>query len=53
MDDVVATGLAVLAVALIGTALYAMTVGRLTVAGVCFFSASLVIYFRETRTRDE
>jgi uncharacterized membrane protein YgdD (TMEM256/DUF423 family) len=53
MEDVVATGLAVLAVALIATALVAMTVDRLTLAGVCFFSASLVIYFRETRTGDE
>ena len=41
--------LAVLATALIGTALFAMTIRELQVAGLCFLSASLVIYFREKR----
>jgi len=52
MADIVATGLAMLAVALFVLALFAMTIGRLTVAGMSFFSASIVIYFRESRLRD-
>ena len=43
------TALAVLATALIGTALFAMTIRELQIAGLCFLSASLVIYFREKR----
>lgn len=50
MVELIPTALAAVAVVLVGTALVAMTAGRLTVAGVCFLSASLVIYFRETRT---
>lgn len=49
MVELLPTALAVLAVALIGTALVAMTVGNLQAAGFCFLGASLVIYFRETR----
>jgi uncharacterized membrane protein len=53
MADAVSTGMAVFAVVLIGVALYAMAVGSLTVAGMCFLSASLVIYLRETRLQDD
>lgn len=53
MADAVSTGLAVLAVALFGVALYAMTAGRFTAAGMSFLSASLVIYLRETRLQDD
>lgn len=49
----VPTSLAILAVALIGVALYAMTIDRLTVAGLSFLSASIVIYLRETRLQEE
>jgi len=53
MADVVSTGMAVFAVVLIGLALYAMAARSLTVAGMCFLSASLVIYLRETRLQDD
>ncbi|MFB6227940.1 MAG: hypothetical protein ABEH88_05050 [Halobacteriales archaeon] len=49
MVNVIQTGLALLAVMLLGIGLLAMTVGSLTMAGMSFLSASLVIYFRETR----
>lgn len=49
MVELIPTALAVLATALIGTALIAMTVGNLQAAGFSFLGASLVIYFRETR----
>jgi uncharacterized membrane protein len=49
MVDVIRTVLALLAVAILGVALFAMSTGNLTVAGMSFLSASLVIYFRETR----
>jgi hypothetical protein len=49
MESVVPTVLAVLAVVLFVAALAAMAVGELLVAGLCFLSASVVIYFRETR----
>jgi uncharacterized membrane protein YhaH (DUF805 family) len=52
MVKLIPTALAVLAAALIGTALVAMTVRDLRVAGFCFLCASLVIYFRETRFSD-
>ena len=42
--------LAVLAVALMLVAIGAMAAGKLATAGVCFLSASIVIYLRETRT---
>lgn len=53
MVEVVPTGLAILAVGLFGFALYGMAVGSLTVAGLSFLSASIVIYFRETRLEEE
>ncbi|MBB6646663.1 hypothetical protein [Halobellus ruber] len=49
MVNYLATVAAVLVVVLFGVALYALSVGRYTAAGVSFFSASLVIYFRESR----
>jgi hypothetical protein len=49
MGSVVPTVLAVLAVGLFVAALVAMAAGELLVAGLCFLSASVVIYFRETR----
>lgn len=49
MASVPATVLAVLAVLLIAAALGAMAIGDLMLAGFSFMSASLVIYFRETR----
>jgi len=52
MAELIPTALAVLAAALIATALVAMTVRNLRVAGFCFLCASLVIYFRDTRYRD-
>jgi hypothetical protein len=48
MANLPATGAAVLAVALFGVALLAMTARDLRVAGFCFLSAALVIYVRET-----
>ena len=42
--------LAVLAAALMLVAVGAMAAGELSIAGVCFLSASVVIYLRETRT---
>jgi hypothetical protein len=50
MSRKVTVALAILAVALMIVALGAMTIGELGVAGVCFLSASIVIYLRETRT---
>lgn len=49
MVKLIPTALAVLAVALFGVALVAMTVGNLQAAGFTFLCASLVIYFRESR----
>lgn len=49
MVNYLATGAAVLAVALFGAAVFAMSAGRYAAAGVSFFAASLVIYFRESR----
>ena len=49
MENLPATAAAGMAVVLIGVAILAMTAESLGVAGVCFLSASLVIYFRETR----
>lgn len=48
MSTLLANGLAVLAVGLIGAAILSMSAGNLLLAGLCFLSASLVIYFRET-----
>lgn len=52
MDNVAATGAAVLAVALFGVALFGMTTGDLRVAGFSFLCASLVIYLRESYLLD-
>jgi hypothetical protein len=52
MGDIISTGLAVLAVVLIGVGLFALTVGNFTAAGMSFLSTSLVIYMRETRQHD-
>lgn len=53
MVDTVSMILAVGAVALFGVALASMAIGELLVAGLCFLSASIVIYLRETRLRDD
>jgi uncharacterized membrane protein len=53
MVDSLSAGLIALVVALFGLALYALAVGRLTVAGLSFLSASITIYLRETRVRDD
>jgi uncharacterized membrane protein YjjP (DUF1212 family) len=53
MGSVVPTLLAAVAVGLFGVALAAMSVGELLVAGLCFLSASVVIYLRETRLAEE
>lgn len=49
MANYPAAAAVVLVVALFGVGVLALTVGRYTAAGMSFFSASLVIYFRETR----
>ncbi|WP_203229181.1 hypothetical protein [Halobellus captivus] len=49
MVNVLATAAAGLVVVLFAVALYAFAAGNYAVAGVMFLSASLVIYFRETR----
>jgi hypothetical protein len=53
MGDIISTGLALLAVALTGVALFALAVGNFTAAGMSFLSMSLVIYMRETRQHDD
>jgi len=45
------TALAVVAIALMVTALVLMTVEDLFVAGLCFLCASVLLYFREQRLR--
>jgi uncharacterized membrane protein len=52
MVDVVPTGLAVVVVVLFGIGLWAMSAGNLTLAGTSFLSASIGIYFRETRLQE-
>jgi len=52
MARVVPTALALLAALLIAAALFSMARRDLTVAGLSFLSASLVIYLRETRFAD-
>ncbi|WP_311172924.1 hypothetical protein [Halobellus ordinarius] len=47
MENLLATGAIVVVVALFGFALYQMTIGDYTVAGMSFLSASIVIYYRE------
>lgn len=53
MVNPLSTGLAVLAVALAGVALVAMSAGNLGLAGFCFLSVSIVLYLRETRLKPE
>jgi len=53
MGDIISTGLAVLAVALTGVALFALAAGNFTAAGMSFLSMSLVIYMRETRRQED
>ncbi|WP_327053926.1 hypothetical protein [Halomicrococcus gelatinilyticus] len=53
MTQVIPTVLAVVAVGLMVVALLAMASQNLAVAGMCFLSASLVIYLRETRFRND
>lgn len=52
MVQLLPTALAAVVVFLFVTGLVAMTVEELTIAGLCFLSASIVIYLRETRTVD-
>lgn len=47
------TAAAVLVVLLFIAALALMTTGNLRVAALCFLSASLIIYFRETYLLDD
>ncbi len=49
MVEVIPTLLAVVVVVLFGIALWAMSAGNFTLAGTSFLSASIAIYFRETR----
>lgn len=53
MVKLVPTVLAVLVVVLFGVALWAMSAGNFTLAGTTFLSASIAIYFRETRLQNE
>lgn len=53
MSDYISMVLLVLVLALFGVALYALAAGQMTVAGLSFLSASITIYLRETRLRDE
>jgi uncharacterized membrane protein len=52
MVDLVSTLLAAVVVALLGVALWAMSAGNFGLAGTSFLSASVAIYFRETRTQN-
>jgi len=52
MRNLLATVAVGVVLVLFGFALYWMTVGDYTVAGLCFLSASIVIYFRENRLLD-
>ncbi|MDQ2056236.1 MULTISPECIES: hypothetical protein [Halobellus] len=49
MPNYLATAAALFVVVLFAVAVLAMTVGNYAAAGVLFFSASIVIYFREKR----
>lgn len=53
MSDYISMVLLVLVLVLFGVALYALAAGQMTVAGLSFLSASITIYLRETRLRDE
>jgi hypothetical protein len=52
MANVPATAAAAFAVLLFGVAVVSMANGEFAVAGFCFLSASVVIYFRATRLVD-
>jgi len=52
MVDVVPTVLAVVVVVLFGIGLWGMSAGNFALAGTSFLSASIGIYFRETRLQD-
>lgn len=52
MSAPMATGVAALVVLLFAAALAAMSIGEFGAAGLCFLSASLLIYLRETRLVD-
>jgi len=47
-----ATAIAVFVVVLFGVALVSMSTGALRIAGLCFLSASVLMYVRETRFVD-
>lgn len=49
MQNLLATVAVGVVLVLFGIALYWMTVGDYTAAGLCFLSASIVIYYRENR----
>jgi hypothetical protein len=49
MPNYLATAAALFVVVLFLVALFAMSIGEYGVAGVTFFSASIVIYLREKR----
>jgi membrane protein implicated in regulation of membrane protease activity len=53
MPEAVPTLLALSIVACFGAALWLMTAGRLSVAGLAFLSASILIYLRERWLRRE
>ncbi len=52
VGEFVPTALAALVAVLFAVALVTMAADRLTVAGLCFLSASLLIYLRERWLRD-
>ena len=52
MANPLATAAAALVVLLFGAGLLAMSNGAFAAAGACFLSASVLIYFRETRLVD-
>lgn len=49
MANTLATAAAAFAVLLVGAALVLMANEQFSIAGFCFLSASIVIYFRATR----
>ena len=53
MPRLLLTAAAAFAVLLVAAALLLAAGGKLTVAGLCFLAASLVIYFRETALTGE
>ncbi|MEF8856227.1 MAG: hypothetical protein V5A16_02260 [Haloplanus sp.] len=53
MSEVVPTVLVLLTVAAFAAALWLMAAGRLSLAGLSFLSASILIYFRERWRRHD